>query len=450
MPVRKSRGRKYPKPFAVLRTKQEKGGPLTVQNCKDLIGWTEEPPDTDWGKEFVLKDVFGKKIRLAKNPSNRPFKRPLANRYANEHIRDKWSVNLETVVVSDTDHVLQGQHRLVGLILADQLRQIDSKQWGKTPLVYETLIGYGASSTPKNADTYDLGAKRTLSDVLYRRQKFGKGVSDKKQRGVSKILSGAVRLVWLRVGGKLVSFAPHFPHSEALEFYGQHPEILTAVTTIVQLDDGEEGNEKCISSLISLSYAAGLMYLMESAVDSKTAVAFWEAFASGEGLKKGSPILSLRQLLVRMDASSSSKRDQIIGAVIKAWLLFVKNKSGVTKDIRVARKKDGDKFVSSEFPRIGGLDSPVELEVGLTQHQLLVLSALRSSGKESTYKYLTENTGLQIGTLANAIMEETKRGKQNPHSLVSRKLVAVSQYEPQEGETTAPYNFQITVKGKSI
>lgn len=440
--------RKHPKVCAVLRAKHTKPGSLTVEDCKELIGWAEEPKDKDWGTEHVLKDLYGKKIRLLKNPSNRPFRRPLADRYANEHIRGKWSLNLETIVVADTGVLLQGQHRLVGLILAEQMRQINPNRWGKSPLTFEVLVGYGVSTKPENANTYDLGAKRSLGDVLYRHQKFGKDVTPKRQKGISLVLSGAIRLVWLRTNGKLVSFAPHFPHSEALEFYGQHPDVLKAVMEVVTLDDGEEGNEKCIASLVSLSYAAALLYLMAVATSWKKALDFWTSFASGEGLEKGNPVLSLRQMLVRFDASSGSKRDEVIGAIIKAWLFWVAEEEASVKEIKVSRKRSGEKFVLSEFPRIGKLDSDVEIPTEITDHQLLILSILKTRRKEIGYEELRKQTGLQTGTLANAIMEETKQGKENPYSLVSRKLVSVAQYEPEEGQKGSPFVFQLTAQGK--
>ncbi len=441
--------KKYPRVCAGLRAKHEKKGPLSVEECRELIGWTEQPPAKDWGKQFVLKDLYGRKVRLVNSTRNRPFRRPLADRYANEHIRGKWSLNLETIVLSDTGEVLQGQHRLVGLILAEQTRQIEPDRWGKTPLTYEVLVGYGVSNRPENANTYDLGAKRSLGDVLYRHQKFEKELTHKKQRGIANILSGAIRLVWLRAGGKQLSFAPHFPHSEALEFYGEHPDILRAVMESVKLDEGDEGNEKCISSLLSPSYAAALMYLMSNATSWDKAIEFWMAFASGEGLKKNDPILSLRQLLVRLDTASSSKRDEAIGATVKAWLLWTKGKSGTTKEIRIARRKVDDKFILSEFPQLGGLDSPVKVQATLSQHQLLILSVLRKCREEIDYTYLREHTGLQTGTLSNAIMAESKQGKKNEHSLEARRLVSVAQYEPQDGQTGSPYMFQLTKKARA-
>lgn len=446
--VKAAKKKKYPKICAILRAKTEKEGSLSVDDCKEVIGWTEKPEGENWS-EFALKDLYGRKIRLVNNPSNRPFRRPLADRYASEHLRGKWSLNLETIVIDCFGNVLQGQHRLIGLILGEQLRQLDTKQWGDTPLTFEVLMGYGVSPAPENANTYDLGASRKLDDVIYRHQQFKKDTTDKEQKKVSKALAGALRLVWLRFGGKQISFAPHFPHSEALEFYKLHPQILKAVTEIISLDNGDDGNERRVSSLISLNYTAALCYLMAKATDWEQALSFWGKFASGEGLKKGNPILTLRQSLTRMD-TGGSKRDLLVGTVIKAWLLWIQKKQGSSKDIRVARKRDGDNFVLAEFPRIGGLDSDVEIKIDLSQQQRVLLNVLGQNDKEASYKDLSQATGLQAGTIGKLIMNETKQGKENPHSLASRGLVNVNQYEPEDGQKISPYMFSLTPEGKKL
>lgn len=428
---------------AVLRAKGEKVGPLTVEECKELIGWEEEPADKDWGDDFALKDLYKRKIRLTNNPSNRPFRRPLADRYANEHLRGEWALNLETIVADKFGFITQGQHRLVGLILGEQLRQLDPERWGKSPLVYETLVGFGVDAA-KTANTYDLGAKRSLDDVIYRHERFDKKTTDKQQRMISKTLAVAIRLVWLRSGGKQVSFAPHFPHSEALEFYKEHPGILDAVQDIVATDTSEEyAGGGCISSQLSLGYASALHYLMSDAESREKSLEFWQQFASGEGLTKGSPILALKQFLNKTDAGSGAKRDQIIGAVIKTWLLWVVGKTGGVKDIKIGHSRKADqRGVLTEFPRIGGLDSELDIDVELTQKQLMILKVLKGRKKESTYKELTELTGLTLGPLSSEIMEVTRAGKENPHSLVSRGLVSANQYEPQNGKK-APYFFKL-------
>ncbi len=449
---KRTSAKKHPEPRAELRWKGDKLGPLSVSDCQDLLGWSIEAEGEDWKHDFTLKDLYGRKVRLLNNPANRPFKLPLANRYSNEHLRGKWSLNLESMVIDWNGNVLQGQHRLTGLVLAEQLRQLNPSRWGATPLTFESLVGFGASPEPQNANTYDMGASRSLGDVIYRHQPFNKKTTDKEQRKISRLLSGAIRLVWLRVGGKQVSFAPHFPHSEALEFYSQHPKILRAVTDIVKLDEGEEGNEHRLSSLLSLSYAGGLHYLMTRSQSWDLSLEFWSALASGEGLKKGNAALTLRQSLTRMDATSGSKRDTIIGTVIKAWHAWVNKEETTSVTIKMKHKKDEEgNFTLAEFPRIGGIDDEVDVEVEISQHQLLVLKVLKESRKELSYTDIKAQTGLQVGTLSKAIIAKTKQGAENPHSLQTRGLVTVTQIEPQEEHKgPVPVVFSLSAKGRKM
>ncbi len=426
---------------AVLRAKDEKVGALTVEECKELIGWQEEPEGEDWGTDFVLKDLYNRKIRLKNNPTNRPFRRPLAKRYESEHLRGKWALNLETIVLDKFGFVLQGQHRLTGLILAEQKRQLNPAKWGKSPLVYETLVGFGVDNSPATANTYDLGARRSLGDVLYRHQQFGKTISEQQQKKISKVLEIAIRLVWLRVGGKQVSFAPHFPHSEALEFYGKHSDILKAVRDIMKLDSPED-YDHCIAHYLSLGYAAALHYLMTSAEGRDKSLEFWGLMASGEGLQKGNPILTLRNELPA-PAGSGVQRDRLIGMVIKAWLLWVAGETATKKDIQITfSTRTGTKGELTEFPRIGGIDSEPDVEVELTQKQLIILKALKGHRKEIGYSELTEDTGLTTGPLSSEILEESRSGKVNMYSLVTRGLVTANQYEPENGKK-ASYQFQL-------
>ncbi len=236
---------KHDKISAVLRAKHCPEGPLTVDEAKKLIGWTEVDAKE---ANYKLKDKNGIKIQLVNAPTNRPFKMPLAERYANEMLRRKWALNLETIVFNCLGNTEQGQHRLSGFILAEQERQADPVKWGQTPLTLEVLLGFGVDDSDEVADTYDTGTKRSLGDVFYRRHDFG-GNSDVVQKAVAKVLAGAVRLVWLRTGGKQIGFAPHFPHSEATEFFGKHPGILECCTKIMSMD-----TDKNLSSLISPSF----------------------------------------------------------------------------------------------------------------------------------------------------------------------------------------------------
>ena len=249
----------FPELKAELRCSTSEAGPLTFEEAKELIGWTEQPADSD---DFSLRDVYSNKIKLSNNPTNRALKLPIAKRYALEFLRKVWHLNLETIVFGKSGEVRDGQHRIVGFILAEQQRSINPKKWGSGELTMEVLLGFGVSDDKETADSFDKGQSRSLDDVIYRHEDFEDNVSDNDQKKIARVLSGALRLVWLRCGGQTVSSAPHFPHSEALAFYKEHPGIFRSAKSIIKLDKGADKNEKLISSSISLAYATALYYLL--------------------------------------------------------------------------------------------------------------------------------------------------------------------------------------------
>lgn len=369
-----------------VRGKGTKKGPLTITEAKALIGWLPESegPKKGFGKDYALKDMDGNKVRLTNNTTNRPFRMTLAKRYANEILRGKWRLNGEPLIFDRHGKVQSGQHRLVGFILAEQTRLKAVEQWKETggwkgPVTMDVVITVGISEKAETVDTLDLGQKRTLGDVVFRNNDFA-DQSERDAKKLSNMLAGATRLAWLRSGGLSVSDAPHFPHSEALDFIADHPGLKESTVFIHNENGGSGADGNLISGFLSLGYAAGLHYLMTvsgtdpdayhdqgvSAIDTSMkdkADDFWVNFAQGAELKKGSPILSLRNVLPKIDSSGAMGRDEIIGTVIKAFNLWVDNKEAKSaKDVKVKRTRDGDgKIVLGEEPRLGGIDSEVEV-----------------------------------------------------------------------------------------
>jgi hypothetical protein len=354
---------------------------LSVEEAKTYLGWEEEPEGADWKDKFFMK-VGATKVRLNNNPSNRPYRRAIAMRYANEILRKKWRLNGETIIIDDKGNTQSGQHRLIGLVMAEELRKKQAEKWrdryhNNRPISIPAIIVTGVDSSKDVVDTIDIGVSRTLSDVMFRNQvaSTGSQTKDRAAKTVAKVLSHATRLLWLRLGGKKVSDAPHFPHSEALEVNKQHPALLAAVEKIIALDSLEEGRR--LSAMMSLGTASALLYLMsasetdagvyrdaegEYAPDlsmTEEAEGFWSLVASGEGLVKGDPILALRGWITRHKAGSGAERDELIAAVIKAWNFHTAkdNKEVSIADLNVkkSRAKNG-KSVPVEEPRMGGLD----------------------------------------------------------------------------------------------
>jgi len=360
---------------AIVRTAGTKKGPITVEEAKALVGWSEESQG-EFGDDFKLRTLEGKKVRLNKCLTNRPFRVMLAKRYALEMLRRTWRLNGEPQIIDKHGMVQDGQHRLVGLIYAEMLRQRNPKHWKQygitEPMTMESVIISGIDPAPETVDTLDTGQGRSFGDVIFRRHAFsGPGESgEMTQKRLSNTLAVATRLVWLRAGGKVVSDAPHFPISEATDFLKSHPKILDACRVVTALDGtGADGRQ--IRSKISLGYAAGLFYLQAAAKSDPEngkvdlglwdkATDFWKRLAEGAGLDKGDPVLALRNSLGRIEKGSGGGRDEAVGLIVNAWNLFVDGKKGDGKAIAVKKTNENGKRVIEEHPRIGGLDREVE------------------------------------------------------------------------------------------
>lgn len=355
---------------------------LTAEDAKKLLGWEtpKEGKEKDW-ETWVFKDLEGNKVRLNNNKANRPFKMTLAKRYANEMLRGKWHFNGEPITFNRLNELDSGQHRLVALILAEQERLQSPNKWAsygiKGPLSVEALVVYGISEKNEVADTIDIGQKRSLGDVIFRRHEFAEP-NEKEQKRLSTILAGAIRLVWIRLGGGKVSDAPHFPHSEALEFLEKHPQINKAVQWVWNEEGGSGIDGKKISSLLSPAYAAGMMYLMGTCKSDpegeeikyttwSKAEKFWTLLANGANLTEGDPILTLTKAMPKVDASGGKGRDILCGLIAKAWNAFIDGEKLDAKEIRIKEQtnKDTGKRELAEYPRVGGLDierEPVRIE----------------------------------------------------------------------------------------
>lgn len=377
---------KFPKPGVEVKVGDKA---LTVAEAKELIGWEEEPEGKNWEKGTYAFSFKGVKLRLNNRPTNRPFRRTLADRWASEFLRNKWGFNGEPIILDRLGHVQDGQHRLVGYIMADIDYRHHPEKWkgdyGTKPIdgSYETIIVKGISDKAEVVDTLNTGQKRTLSDVIFRRHEFGKKITEKDAKKLSTVLAQACRLVWLRTTGKKITDAPHFPHSEAVEFVERHPKLVDAVEFIVTEDKGEAGASRRIAGVeggLSLGTAAGMMYLAgvaatdpdafreaTEALDYKLwdkAEEFWvkfAAYAQREGLPKNTdtdPILSLVKTVGKVDAGGGLGRDAICGMIAKAFTAFIEGEKLTVRQVKIGitTTEDGKKELK-EFPYIGGVDS---------------------------------------------------------------------------------------------
>lgn len=250
----------YPEPSFFLCSGKS---PLTAEKSKELLGWREET-DTkgmEFGSDFLLRDLEGKKIRCINNLGNRPFDGRLAKLYTQELLNRRWKLNGETIIIGKTGLILSAQHRLVALVLAVQEWEKHPGKW--KPLwdsepTMDTFVVKGIDEDDDTVNSLDVGKPRSLSDVLYRSALLST-IAKVDRVKVAKMLEYAIKFLWHRTGAKENAFAPLRTHSESIDFVERHPKLVEVVEHIfTENGDGE------ISKSISPGYAAGLLYLMGS------------------------------------------------------------------------------------------------------------------------------------------------------------------------------------------
>ena len=223
-----------------LEVPQKKIG---IKEAKELLGW-RDAKDDEVGYPYAGPKGKGKFV-LAKNKTNRPFKRQLAEQYKRQFLRGEWAGqwkspsethNGETIIIDSNGGIVSFAHRGAGLILAELERQRlrdfeygpDSpaakklKEYGcdNGPITIDVLLVEGVD--PHSADTVDIGRMRSLGDVNSRRGEFkGMGFSPSVEDRLSNELSHAERLVWLRLNGLQVSRGPRGEIPELVSF-GSH------------------------------------------------------------------------------------------------------------------------------------------------------------------------------------------------------------------------------------
>jgi hypothetical protein len=308
------------------------------------------------------------------NNSNRPMSRSVANLYANEMLRGQWKCNGEPIIFSvdaeGDEHLISGQHRLQGLVLAQQAIEKD-EVWPAAQTEWDAVVIYGVPHD--TADTVDTGKTRTHSDVLFRDPWVDSVIPEawnatvSKRKTWTKTLAGAARLVWLIEGGATVSSAPKFLISEMMCFIqNRHAGLANFVTMVLDANDADGGNK---GLKMSLAYLAALTYVacveehdcfdddgntvieISIADDTQDAMdLFLNQLAVGSGYDKGDPAWALAGYWNKLTAEKGSKdRDRDwVGPFVKAAKAVLEGRTGLKVSDISLNKKERDGY--TDFP----------------------------------------------------------------------------------------------------
>lgn len=216
---------------------------------------------------------------------NRSVSAAVLNKYARDMAAGRWRLNGQTIKISRDGLLLDGQHRL------------EAAKKAKT--AFPAIIVEGL--TEEILGTLDIGRRRAMSDVL-------------RERGESNtiIFASALRWLWM-IENNVVLAANSSPSSgELLELLDRRPEIRTSLKQV-----------SAIRQIMGSGIAAALHRTFAD-LDDERADTFFARLIDGASLEPDSPILHLRERLLRTRASNRVRLAEAerVAISIKSWNSF--------------------------------------------------------------------------------------------------------------------------------
>lgn len=245
---------------------------LTAEKAKEYLGWEVMSKEAGTASELaLLTDADGNKVRCTNNLHNRRFVEGWAYQMAQDLLNKRWRFNGEACIIGRFGSILSCQHRLIMLVLAEQIRlkqepHFKSKGW-EGPVTLDTVIVTGVDEDNETTRTLDNVRPRTLADTL-EAMGFYKNDSPKDRDKLNSMTDHAIRLLWHRTGRddkEANPFGMYRTHSESIEFLDRHKTLAKAVRHVYT-----ENSDSGVQLFMSPGYMSALMYLMASSDTDET------------------------------------------------------------------------------------------------------------------------------------------------------------------------------------
>lgn len=244
--------------------------------------------------EIILISPTYAQHLLTKNISNRPISKRTVERYALEMQENKWITNGDTIKISTSGKLIDGQHRLMAIV--------------STGL---SIVMGVCHNVPDNAFvTYDKGKRRGHADDL--------AIAGFTYRNHAAAIN-RIYYSWSICDDKKNFYANYgrqkVTDQMLLDYAKQKKTILDEALLIgIQL--------KNITSITIV----GVAYSILQEIDKSEAEVFFEIINDGIFREKYDPMKMLRDRLLRSPVSSFKEQTMILALIFKAWNLSKKGK----------------------------------------------------------------------------------------------------------------------------
>lgn len=223
---------------------------------------------------------------LARNTHNRRIKKSNLQKVTRALTNGEWQLNGEAIKIAKDGTILDGQHRLVGVV--------------QTGVPMQTLMIQGLEHATQ--ETMDTGSPRSTADVLKLR--------GEENSVVLAAIAKKVRLASLYGVRAAVSNSYVVTTSEIVKTVDEYPHLREVAKQAMRVG----ANTGMTGSL------AGLLIHLFDEIDRNDSEFFFERLSTGELLAQGHPIYELRKVLTQVKAIRGQKSMTFIAAVaIKAW-----------------------------------------------------------------------------------------------------------------------------------
>lgn len=250
---------------------------------------------------------------LAKNSNNRPLSERRARAIAEAIQRGEWQVNGDTIRISDTGVLLDGQHRLRGIELSGCT---------VTSMVIEGLPEVVFNTIDTNARS------RTAADIL----------SIKGEANATVLASSARLLFNYKMNGTILDGHKDPTPVQLQEFIDKYPDIRDAVVSTA--------SNNWAKRYMTPSIAGFCRFIFNRHNPAKTNE-FFDLLASGAGLDPTSPVLLLRERLYASasDHKLSMNKKYRIALIFKAFKMFLRGSKAKSLNVKFdGTQKDRDLF----------------------------------------------------------------------------------------------------------